>query len=46
MLKEQQHYDYMPWRRRPKITWPGGARVIMVPGRAASGALMVRMLTT
>ncbi len=27
MLKEQQHYDYMPWRRRPKITWPGGARV-------------------
>lgn len=27
MLKEQQHYGYMPWRRRPKITWPGGARV-------------------
>ncbi|CAH0192517.1 polysaccharide deacetylase family protein [Roseomonas sp. CECT 9278] len=27
MLKEQQHYGYMPWRRRPRITWPGGARV-------------------
>jgi peptidoglycan/xylan/chitin deacetylase (PgdA/CDA1 family) len=27
MLKEQQHYAYMPWRRRPRITWPGGARV-------------------
>jgi allantoinase len=27
MLKTPGHYDYMPWRRRPRITWPGGARI-------------------
>lgn len=27
MLKTPGHYDFMPWRRRPRITWPGGARV-------------------
>ena len=27
MLSEPGHYDYMPWRRRPKITWPNGARI-------------------
>ena len=27
MLKEPGHYDYMPWRRRPRITWPNGARI-------------------
>ncbi len=27
MLPEPGHYDYMPWRRRPRIRWPGGARV-------------------
>jgi peptidoglycan/xylan/chitin deacetylase (PgdA/CDA1 family) len=27
MLAEPGHYDYMPWRRRPKLTWPGGARI-------------------
>jgi peptidoglycan/xylan/chitin deacetylase (PgdA/CDA1 family) len=27
MLKTPGHYAYMPWRRRPRITWPGGARV-------------------
>ena len=27
MLSTPGHYDYMPWRRRPKITWPNGARI-------------------
>jgi len=27
MLSEPGHYDYMPWRRRPRITWPNGARI-------------------
>ena len=27
MLRTPGHYDYMPWRRRPRITWPNGARV-------------------
>lgn len=27
MLKTPGHYDFMPWRRRPRITWPGGARI-------------------
>ena len=27
MLKTPGHYGFMPWRRRPKITWPNGARV-------------------
>lgn len=27
MLKTPGHYAYMPWRRRPRITWPNGARV-------------------
>jgi peptidoglycan/xylan/chitin deacetylase (PgdA/CDA1 family) len=27
MLSVPGHYDFMPWRRRPKITWPGGARI-------------------
>jgi len=27
MLKTPGHYDYMPWRRRPKITWPNGAQI-------------------
>lgn len=27
MLDRPGHYDYMPWRRRPKITWPNGARI-------------------
>lgn len=27
MLSKPGHYDYMPWRRRPKITWPNGARI-------------------
>ena len=27
MLRVPGHYDYMPWRRRPRIMWPGGARI-------------------
>lgn len=27
MLSEPGHYAYAPYRRRPKITWPNGARV-------------------
>ncbi len=27
MLKTPGHYAFMPWRRRPRITWPGGARI-------------------
>lgn len=27
MLSVPGHYAYMPWRRRPRITWPGGARI-------------------
>lgn len=27
MLKTPGHYDYMPWRHRPKITWPNGAQI-------------------
>lgn len=27
MLKTPGHYAFMPWRHRPRITWPGGARV-------------------
>ncbi len=27
MLDRPGHYDYMPWRRRPRITWPNGARI-------------------
>jgi len=27
MLKTPGHYDFMPWRRRPRIAWPGGARI-------------------
>ncbi len=27
MLAEPGHYDYMPYRRRPRIAWPGGARI-------------------
>ncbi|GGC71835.1 polysaccharide deacetylase [Siccirubricoccus deserti] len=27
MLSEPGHYDYAPYRRRPRITWPGGARL-------------------
>ena len=27
MLSEPGHYDFMPWRRRPRITWPNGARI-------------------
>lgn len=27
MLSTPGHYDYMPWRRRPKITWPNGAQI-------------------
>jgi allantoinase len=27
MLSKPGHYDFMPWRRRPKITWPNGARI-------------------
>ncbi len=27
MLSEPGHFDYMPWRRRPRINWPNGARI-------------------
>lgn len=27
MLSEPGHYDYAPYRRRPRIVWPNGARV-------------------
>lgn len=27
MLKTPGHYDFMPYRRRPRITWPNGARI-------------------
>ena len=27
MLSEPGHYDFMPWRRRPRISWPNGARI-------------------
>jgi peptidoglycan/xylan/chitin deacetylase (PgdA/CDA1 family) len=27
MLPEPYHYDYMPYRGRPKIVWPGAARI-------------------
>lgn len=27
MLKTPGHYAFMPWRRRPRVTWPGGARI-------------------
>lgn len=27
MLSDCPHYAFMPWRRRPRITWPGGARI-------------------
>ena len=27
MLAEPGHYDYAPYSGRPKIVWPGGARI-------------------
>jgi allantoinase len=27
MRREPGHYDYLPYNKRPKLTWPGGARV-------------------
>lgn len=27
MLADPGHYDYAPWRGRPRITWKGGARI-------------------
>ena len=27
MLAEPGHYDYAPYTGRPKIVWPGGARI-------------------
>ena len=27
MLAEPGHYDYAPYSGRPRIVWPGGARI-------------------
>ena len=27
MLAEPGHYDYAPYSGRPRIIWPGGARI-------------------